>query len=290
MTGHKLGLFVALAEGPAAPDELAARTGTDARYVDGVAARPGSGRLRHPGGRRGRVLADRGAGVPAHRPRRTGVPAGCVRARPRRAEGRAAHHRGVPHRRRASAGTSTTTTCSSGASSSSGPGTPRTWCPSGSRRSTASRPSCERGARSPTSAAGSARPASCSRTSTRSPGRRVRLPRGLDRAARKRAAEAGVSERATFEVASAQTFSGHGYDLVTTFDCLHDMGDPLSAARHIRASPSTGRHLADRGAVRRRQGGREHQPGRPDLLQLLDVPRERQKKDLKLYSFTHQQS
>jgi SAM-dependent methyltransferase len=52
--------------------------------------------------------------------------------------------------------------------------------------------------------------------------------------ARKRAAEAGVAERTAFEVASAQTFTGRGYDLVTTFDCLHDMGDPLSAARHIR--------------------------------------------------------
>jgi ubiquinone/menaquinone biosynthesis C-methylase UbiE len=52
--------------------------------------------------------------------------------------------------------------------------------------------------------------------------------------ARKRAAEAGVADRAGFEVASAQTFSGSGYDLVTTFDSLHDMGDPLGAARHIR--------------------------------------------------------
>jgi ubiquinone/menaquinone biosynthesis C-methylase UbiE len=52
--------------------------------------------------------------------------------------------------------------------------------------------------------------------------------------ARKRAADAGVSTRASFEVASAQRFSGTGYDLVTTFDCLHDMGDPLGAARHIR--------------------------------------------------------
>ena len=51
--------------------------------------------------------------------------------------------------------------------------------------------------------------------------------------ARKRAAEAGVADRVSFEVASAQTFSGIGYDLVTTFDCLHDMGDPLGAARHI---------------------------------------------------------
>jgi ubiquinone/menaquinone biosynthesis C-methylase UbiE len=52
--------------------------------------------------------------------------------------------------------------------------------------------------------------------------------------ARKRAADAGVADRARFEVASAQTFSGTGYDLVATFDCLHDMGDPVGAARHIR--------------------------------------------------------
>ncbi len=37
-----------------------------------------------------------------------------------------------------------------------------------------------------------------------------------------------------FEVASAAGFSGSDYDLITTFDCLHDMGDPLSAAKHIR--------------------------------------------------------
>jgi ubiquinone/menaquinone biosynthesis C-methylase UbiE len=54
--------------------------------------------------------------------------------------------------------------------------------------------------------------------------------------ARKRAAEAGVTDRVSFEVASAQTFEGHGYDLAATFDSLHDMGDPLGAARHIRAS------------------------------------------------------
>src|SRR5919112_2042898 len=51
--------------------------------------------------------------------------------------------------------------------------------------------------------------------------------------ARKRAAEAGVTDRVTFEVAGAQTFGGTGYDLVTTFDCLHDLGDPLGAARRV---------------------------------------------------------
>ncbi|MGA7755974.1 MAG: class I SAM-dependent methyltransferase, partial [Candidatus Sulfotelmatobacter sp.] len=52
--------------------------------------------------------------------------------------------------------------------------------------------------------------------------------------ARKRADDAGVADRANFEVASAATFSGTGYDLAATFDCLHDMGDPLTAAKHIR--------------------------------------------------------
>jgi len=53
--------------------------------------------------------------------------------------------------------------------------------------------------------------------------------------ARKRAADAGLTSQVSFDVASAQTFTGGPYDLVTTFDCLHDMGDPLGAARHIRS-------------------------------------------------------
>jgi 2-polyprenyl-3-methyl-5-hydroxy-6-metoxy-1,4-benzoquinol methylase len=54
--------------------------------------------------------------------------------------------------------------------------------------------------------------------------------------ARQQAAKAGVSDRVKFEVASASSYSGTGYDLVTTFDCLHDMGDPVGAARRIRQS------------------------------------------------------
>jgi SAM-dependent methyltransferase len=53
--------------------------------------------------------------------------------------------------------------------------------------------------------------------------------------ARKRAADAGVAHRVAFEVAPAAGFSGTGYDFISTFDCLHDMGDPLSAAKHIRS-------------------------------------------------------
>ncbi|MFC5947761.1 methyltransferase domain-containing protein [Pseudonocardia lutea] len=52
--------------------------------------------------------------------------------------------------------------------------------------------------------------------------------------ARKRAADAGVGDRVSFEVASAQGFTGTGYDLIAMFDCLHDMGDPVGAARHVR--------------------------------------------------------
>jgi SAM-dependent methyltransferase len=60
-------------------------------------------------------------------------------------------------------------------------------------------------------------------------------------AARERANDAGVGDRVRFQVASAQDFPGSGYDLVCIFDALHDMGDPIGAARHIRDA------LADHG-------------------------------------------
>jgi SAM-dependent methyltransferase len=50
--------------------------------------------------------------------------------------------------------------------------------------------------------------------------------------ARKRAAEAGVDGRTTFETASAKGYTERGFDLICFFDCLHDMGDPVGAARH----------------------------------------------------------
>jgi len=51
--------------------------------------------------------------------------------------------------------------------------------------------------------------------------------------ARKKAGDAGLQDRAQFEVAPAAAFPGNGYDLITMFDCLHDMGDPVGAARHV---------------------------------------------------------
>ncbi len=47
-----------------------------------------------------------------------------------------------------------------------------------------------------------------------------------------RAREAGVADRVTFEVANSTNFPGTGFDLVAHFDCLHDMGDPVGAAKH----------------------------------------------------------
>lgn len=52
-------------------------------------------------------------------------------------------------------------------------------------------------------------------------------------AARNRAQEAGVDGQVGFETAPAAAYTGTGYDLVTMFDCLHDMGDPVGAARHV---------------------------------------------------------
>jgi SAM-dependent methyltransferase len=55
-------------------------------------------------------------------------------------------------------------------------------------------------------------------------------------AAREAAQRAGVADRVTFEVAKAKEFPGKDYDFVAVFDCLHDMGDPVGAAAHVRES------------------------------------------------------
>ena len=52
--------------------------------------------------------------------------------------------------------------------------------------------------------------------------------------AKKRAKDAGVANRIKFQVAKAKNYPGKGYDFVTFFDCLHDMGDPAGASSHVR--------------------------------------------------------
>lgn len=58
--------------------------------------------------------------------------------------------------------------------------------------------------------------------------------------ARQRAADAGVSDRVHFSQAAAKEYSGNDYDLVCFFDCLHDMGDPVGAAKHAHAALKPG--------------------------------------------------
>ena len=75
-------------------------------------------------------------------------------------------------------------------------------------------------------------------------------------AARAAAVTAGVADRIEFAVAPAKAFPGTGYDLITFFDCLHDMGDPVGAGAHVRQAlapdgtwmivePMAGDRLAD---------------------------------------------
>jgi 2-polyprenyl-3-methyl-5-hydroxy-6-metoxy-1,4-benzoquinol methylase len=54
--------------------------------------------------------------------------------------------------------------------------------------------------------------------------------------ARERTKEAGVADRVSFQIAPAAAYAGAEYDLVTMFDCLHDMGDPVGAARHVHST------------------------------------------------------
>ena len=64
--------------------------------------------------------------------------------------------------------------------------------------------------------------------------------RGSIDAARRRADEAGLSERVRFEAADAVSFPGNGFDLVAHFDSLHDMADPVGAARRVKQALAPG--------------------------------------------------
>jgi 2-polyprenyl-3-methyl-5-hydroxy-6-metoxy-1,4-benzoquinol methylase len=79
---------------------------------------------------------------------------------------------------------------------------------------------------------------------------------GSVRVARRRAEAAGLADRVQFEAADAGELAGGRYDLVTMFDCLHDMGDPAGAARAVRQAlrpdgtyllvePAAGDHVED---------------------------------------------
>lgn len=52
--------------------------------------------------------------------------------------------------------------------------------------------------------------------------------------ARRHAEEHGLGERVHFEVSTAKEIEGREFDLITMYDCLHDMGDPRGCAQHMR--------------------------------------------------------
>ena len=60
-------------------------------------------------------------------------------------------------------------------------------------------------------------------------------PGSID-AANENARKEGVGGRTAFAVATAKTVPAGGYDLVCFFDCLHDMGDPVGALKHVRST------------------------------------------------------
>src|SRR5215472_5013745 len=58
--------------------------------------------------------------------------------------------------------------------------------------------------------------------------------------ARRAARDAGLTDNVEFEIADARSFPGAGYNVVLFIDCLHDMGDPVAAARHARSALKPG--------------------------------------------------
>jgi threonine dehydrogenase-like Zn-dependent dehydrogenase len=88
--------------------------------------------------------------------------------------------------------------------------------------------------------------------------------------ARRRAEDAGVADRVTFDVAKSTDYPGKDYDLVACFDCLHDMEDCQGRRRPRAADDREGRHLDDRRALRRRCAGKEPQRRWSRLLLCVD--------------------
>jgi ubiquinone/menaquinone biosynthesis C-methylase UbiE len=236
VTGHRLGLFKALAQGPATPAELAARTGTDARYVtEWLRGQAAGGYINRAADEDVYSMTEEQAFLltdpdgPAYLPGAFVLALGALKAEPtitesfRTGEGFGWHEHNED--------------VFEGCEKFFRPGYVANLVPSWI-------PALD-GVEAKLRAGAKVADVGCGLGASS-----VLLAGEYDRAqifgsdyhegsielARKRAADAGVSDRVSFEVASAQTFTGTGYDLVATFDCLHDMGDPLSAARHIRES------------------------------------------------------
>jgi 2-polyprenyl-3-methyl-5-hydroxy-6-metoxy-1,4-benzoquinol methylase len=234
--GHRLGLYRALAEGPATPSELASRTGTDTRYVTewlrgqaagGYVVRDAAAEQESYSMTEEQAFCLTSTDNPVYAPGAFMLALGTLRAEQR-----------ITEAFRTGAGM--------GWHEHDGDvfvGTEQFFRPGYHANLTTSWVPALDGAEAKLQAGASVADIGCGLGASSVllaqayPAARVTgsdYHDGSIELARKRAADAGVAERVGFEVATAQTFSGTGYDLVTSFDCLHDMGDPLGAAKHVR--------------------------------------------------------
>ena len=234
VVGHRLGLYRALAEGPATPDELAARTGTVPRYVaEWLRGQAAGGYVEYDAATGAFWLTAEQAFAltdpdgPVYLPGAFVLALGALRAEPRITEafrtgggvGWHEHHDDVPL----------------GCEMFFRPGYLANLVPSWIPALDGVAAKLAAGARVADVGCGlGASTVLLARAFPRSTFAGSDYHAASLDLARTRAADAGVEDRTTFDVATAQDFPGTGYDLVATFDCLHDMGDPAGAARHVR--------------------------------------------------------
>ena len=234
VVGHRLGLYRALADGPATPEELAVRTGTDPRYVaEWLRGQAAGGYVEHDAdGERYALTAEQAFALtdpdgPLYLPGAFVLALGTLRAEPQITEafrtgagvGWHEHDDDVPL----------------GCEMFFRPGYLANLVPAWIPALDGVADKLEAGARVADVGCGlGASTVLLAQAFPNSLFSGSDYHRGSVERARKRAADAGVEDRTTFEVATAQDFPGLGFDLVATFDCLHDMGDPAAAARHVR--------------------------------------------------------
>jgi SAM-dependent methyltransferase len=238
--GEKLGLYKALADGPANSEELAKKTGTDERYLrEWLASQAAGGYITYDADTRRFSLTPEQAFTlasedsPAYLPGAFELALGSLAAVPRIAEsfrtgagmGWHEHEDGVFH----------------GCEKFFRPGYAAnlvtTWIPALD------------GVQAKLESGGRVADVGCGTgSSTLLMAKAFPKPEffGFDyhdksvEAAREKAKKEGLADRVAFDVAKAKEFPGEGYDFVAVFDCLHDMGDPMGAAKHVRRSLAPG--------------------------------------------------
>jgi ubiquinone/menaquinone biosynthesis C-methylase UbiE len=236
--GEKLGLYKALAEGPVNSAELATKTGTDERYVrEWLASQAAGGYVTYDEETRKFSLSEEQAFTlvnedsPAYLPGAFQLALGSLAAVPRIAEsfrtgagmGWHEHEEDVFHG------------CEKFFRPSYAANLVDSWIPS----LQGVKAKLEAGAKA--ADVGCGKGASTLLMATAFPKSQFF---GFDyhdksiEGARATAARQGLANRVMFGVAKAKEFPGKDYDLITVFDCLHDMGDPVGAATHVRKALS----------------------------------------------------